>query len=122
MRGHRWYWDRVTQRGFGQLSQRCVFADDELADKLHVTPAVTFTTAPAGGGMRLFGDFKRGPYSFRLEAGARTVDGGTLHGRLRDDLLGAGALAAGDLRRQGALPAAQRLASRCRCATSTSTR
>ncbi|HXT21525.1 MAG TPA: hypothetical protein VN923_12290, partial [Thermoanaerobaculia bacterium] len=80
MHGHRWYWDRVTQRGFGQLSQRCVFADDELAEKLHVTPAVTFTTAPSGGGMRLFGDFKRGPYSFRLEAGARTVDGGTLPG------------------------------------------
>ncbi|HET9768945.1 MAG TPA: Ig-like domain-containing protein, partial [Thermoanaerobaculia bacterium] len=79
-RGHRWYWDRVTQRGFGQLSQRCVFSDDELADKLHVTPAVTFTTAPAGGGMRLFGDFKRGPYSFRLEAGARTLDGGVLPG------------------------------------------
>jgi uncharacterized protein YfaS (alpha-2-macroglobulin family) len=79
-RGHRWYWDRVTQQGFGQLSQRCVFSDDELAERLHVTPAVTFTTAPAGGGMRLFGDFKRGPYAFRLEAGARTVDGGTLPG------------------------------------------
>ncbi|HEV8242131.1 MAG TPA: MG2 domain-containing protein [Thermoanaerobaculia bacterium] len=80
MHGHRWYYDRVTGRGFGELSQRCVFPDDELAEKLHVTPAVTFTTAPSGGGMRLFGDFKRGPYSFRLEAGARTADGGTLQG------------------------------------------
>lgn len=79
-RNRRWYWDRVTQRSFGQLSQRCQFSDEELAEKLHITPAVTFTTAPSGGGMRLFGDFKRGPYSFRLEAGARTLDGGTLQG------------------------------------------
>lgn len=77
---HRWYWDRVTERGYGQLSQRCHFTTEELAEKLHVTPAVKLTTAPSGGGTRLFGDFERGAYAFRLEAGARTVDGGVLHG------------------------------------------
>ncbi len=79
-RGTRWYYDQVAERSFGRISVRCLFPAEELAEKLHITPAVAFTTAPSGGGMRLFGDFERGPYSFRLEAGARTVDGGVLHG------------------------------------------
>jgi len=77
---HRWYWDRVTERGFGQLSSRCQFSSEELAERLHITPALPFTVAPSGGGMRLFAEFKRGPYAFRLESGAKTLDGGVLHG------------------------------------------
>ncbi|MEE8523371.1 MAG: hypothetical protein V3T72_05525 [Thermoanaerobaculia bacterium] len=35
-----------------------------------------FSIAPAGGGFRIFGDFERGSYSMRIDAGVRTVDGG----------------------------------------------
>ena len=110
LHGQRWYWDRVTQRGFGQLSQRCLYSGEELAEKLHITPAATFTTAPV---RRRHAPVRRlqarpllvPPRSRRAHRRRRCAAG-----RVRDQLLGAGALAAGDLRRQGALPAAQRLA------------
>src|SRR5262249_21954852 len=61
-----YYYDRVTERGFGEISLRCQFSPEELQEKLRLEPAVPFTTAPSGGGMRLFGNFKRGPLAVRL--------------------------------------------------------
>jgi uncharacterized protein YfaS (alpha-2-macroglobulin family) len=78
--GRRYYWDQVAERGFGQLSTRCQFSAEELAERLHITPAVPFTTAPSGGGFRLFGNFARGTYAVRFDAGAKTLDGGVLRG------------------------------------------
>ncbi|MBZ0112439.1 MAG: hypothetical protein K8J08_08270 [Thermoanaerobaculia bacterium] len=75
--GTRYYYSQANGRGFGRLSQRCILSADS-ADKVHIEPPVPFTLAPAGGGFRIFGDFPRGAYSIRIEAGARTEDGGEI--------------------------------------------
>src|SRR5262249_36535971 len=79
-RGRHYYYDDVAERSFGETVMRCPVTREMLAEKLHVEPPVAFTTAPSGGGMRLFADWKRGPVSIRFESGARSVDGGVLHG------------------------------------------
>ncbi|MDF1561810.1 MAG: MG2 domain-containing protein [Deltaproteobacteria bacterium] len=78
VRGDRYYYDRNLGRSYSSLSPRCVLDEDEAAEKIHITPAVKFTTSPSGGGFRIFGDFQRGSYSVAIDAGARTQDGGVL--------------------------------------------
>lgn len=72
----RWYWDPVSQQGFGEISARCAFDERDLAEKLRFEPPVPFTLAPSGAGVRVFGDFRRGSVTLRMDAGVRTADGG----------------------------------------------
>lgn len=73
--GKRFYWDRASYDDF-RVSDRCVLDEAALATMVHVTPAVPLTVGPADGGFRLFGAFGYGPVTLRIDAGARTVDGG----------------------------------------------
>ena len=73
-----YYWDRQQQEYY-EVSTRCQL-DEAAADfGIHFEPPVDFSLSPAGGGFRIFGDFQRGTYHMRIEAGVRTVDGGMLH-------------------------------------------
>ena len=71
----RYYWDRVNYNSY-EISSRCLLDETDAADGVHFDPPVDFTLASAGGGFRIFGDFSRGSYKMRIDAGVRTADGG----------------------------------------------
>lgn len=73
----RGYWDRIKQEYF-EVSTRCE-PDELAAGAIHFDPPVPISVSPSQGGFRIFGDFARGNYKMRLDAGLRTVDGGMLH-------------------------------------------
>jgi len=75
----RYYWDRVGHNSYYGLSRRCQLTDDDGLEGIHIEPQVKHSIAPSGGGFRIFGDFKRGTYTVRIDAGVRSVDGGVLH-------------------------------------------
>lgn len=83
--GKRFYWDRDTYDDY-RVSNRCVLDEAALATMVHVTPAMPLTVGPADGGFRLFGDFGYGPVSLRIDAGARTVDGGAFTEAVEEEL------------------------------------
>lgn len=56
----------------------CTLDESVAADAIHLTPAVKFSIAPSRRGFRIFGDFKRGPHSLRIDAGTPSVGGGVL--------------------------------------------
>ena len=73
--GHRSYYE---EEGYYDLSQRCQLTDDAIS-KIKFTPAVKKAYITSGrAGFRVFGDFKRGTYSVKIEPGAQTVDGGVV--------------------------------------------
>ncbi len=73
--GNRSYYEG---EGYYNLSQRCQL-DDEAISRIHFDPPVKKSYITAGrAGFRIFGDFKRGAYAMKIDAGARTVDGGML--------------------------------------------
>ena len=74
----RYFWDRV-QREYYQVSTRCQLDEADAAFGIHFEPEVNYSVSPSGGGFRIFGDFSRGSYTMRIEAGMRTADGGMLH-------------------------------------------
>ncbi len=74
----RYYWDRVNYNSY-EVSTRCLLDENDATAGVHFEPPVAFTLAPAGGGFRIFGDFSRGSYQMRIDAGVRTADGGMLH-------------------------------------------
>ncbi|MGE0867353.1 MAG: alpha-2-macroglobulin [Kofleriaceae bacterium] len=64
--------------GYYGLSERCVLTDAAV-QRVKFTPAVANTYVVSGrAGFRIFGDFKRGAYTMRIEAGAASVDGGVV--------------------------------------------
>ena len=64
--------------GYYDLSQRCQLTDESVS-RIHFSPAVKKTYITNGrAGFRVFGDFKRGAYSVKIDGGATTVDGGVL--------------------------------------------
>lgn len=72
----RWYYDRDTWDGW-DVSTRCMLDAEDLARTVHLGgKPVSIAQAPAG--FRLFGELERGPVELRIDAGARTVDGGVL--------------------------------------------
>lgn len=73
----RYYWDRVNYNSY-EVSTRCVLDENDAAAGLHFEPSIDFSIASAGGGFRIFGDFARGSYQMRIDAGVRTADGGIL--------------------------------------------
>ncbi len=56
----------------------CVLDDSVAADTLHFTPPVKFTVSPSRRGFRIFGDYKRGTYTLKIDGGTRSVGGGQL--------------------------------------------
>lgn len=56
----------------------CMLDDGVAADAIHFNPKVKFSIAPSRRGFRIFGDFKRGSYTMRIDAGTESVGGGTL--------------------------------------------
>ncbi|MEM7244259.1 MAG: MG2 domain-containing protein [Acidobacteriota bacterium] len=74
----RWYWDSERGRGHSELSSRCLPREEDAAEGIHFDPPVDFTLSPAPGGFRLLGDFPRGSYTVRFDAGLRSQDGGVL--------------------------------------------
>ncbi|WP_224369885.1 alpha-2-macroglobulin family protein [Hyalangium versicolor] len=56
----------------------CVLDDAVAADVIHFTPAVKFSISPSRRGFRIFGDYKRGTYTLKIDAGTRSVGGGQL--------------------------------------------
>ncbi len=75
--GKRYFWDRDDYHSY-YLSRRCELDESDAQEKIRFNPPVKFYTAPGQGGFRVFGDFKRGPYSMTIEAGTGSVDGGVL--------------------------------------------
>ncbi|HSP77980.1 MAG TPA: hypothetical protein VLQ93_05600, partial [Myxococcaceae bacterium] len=58
--------------------ERCGLEDEVAADVIHLEPPVKFSVSPSREGFRIFGDFKRGTYALRIDAGATSPTGGTL--------------------------------------------
>ncbi|HVS63549.1 MAG TPA: MG2 domain-containing protein [Thermoanaerobaculia bacterium] len=77
--GRRWFWDRHARDSY-QLSSRCQLGDGELERMVHVDPPVSLSTAPSEGGFKLLGNFERGVYALRIDAGARSDAGSILQG------------------------------------------
>ncbi|MBA2543758.1 MAG: hypothetical protein H0V17_29210, partial [Deltaproteobacteria bacterium] len=60
------------------LSQRCQLTEESLP-RIQFTPAVDKPYITSGkSGFRVFGNFKRGIYRVKIEAGARSTDGGVV--------------------------------------------
>jgi uncharacterized protein YfaS (alpha-2-macroglobulin family) len=73
------YWrDNSSARyAYFYLSPRCALDPERAAEWVHVSPEVpNLRVVESSGGFRIFGDFARGGYVLRIDAGARTVDGG----------------------------------------------
>jgi len=73
--GHRYAYEG---EGYYDLSARCQL-NDEAISRIHFSPPVKHTYITNGkAGFRVFGDFKRGTYSVKIDGGATSVDGGML--------------------------------------------
>jgi uncharacterized protein YfaS (alpha-2-macroglobulin family) len=77
VKSKRYYYDREAYEDY-HTSQRCQLTDADAAEGIHFTPPVKISVAPSQGGFRIFGDFKRGSYAMRIDAGVRSIDGGVL--------------------------------------------
>ncbi|MBM7118237.1 alpha-2-macroglobulin family protein [Archangium primigenium] len=65
--------------GYDQHSgSRCSLDEDSAAASVHLTPPVKFSVSPSRRGFRVLGDFKRGTYALRIDAGALSTTGGAL--------------------------------------------
>jgi uncharacterized protein YfaS (alpha-2-macroglobulin family) len=76
-KGQDYYWDEFTQESY-YISRRCVLEESDALESVHFSPPVKFSVAAMRGGFRLIGNFARGTYSMRIDANARSVDGGVL--------------------------------------------
>lgn len=73
--GNRAYY---ADEGYYNLSQRCQL-DDSALSRIHFKPELKKAyITPGRAGFRIFGDFKRGAYTMRIDAGATSVDGGVV--------------------------------------------
>ena len=71
--GNRGYYDRGT---YQHLSQRCQLGEKAMS-QIHFDPPVAKAyITPGRAGFRIFGEFKRGAYGMKIDAGALSVDGG----------------------------------------------
>ncbi|MEZ4461197.1 MAG: MG2 domain-containing protein [bacterium] len=76
--GTRWYWDRQNYQDY-RVSRRCLPTAESLKSAITLSPEVPNLKVGSGeGGFNLIGDFSRGSYTLRIDAGMTTVDGGVL--------------------------------------------
>ncbi|MEW6775617.1 MAG: MG2 domain-containing protein [Bdellovibrionota bacterium] len=84
--GQNWYrWDPATEKPV-YVSDKCVLRPEEAETSIHFDPPIQVSISPGRRGFRLLGDFKRGSYHLRIDAGARSEDGGVL-GETRESWL-----------------------------------
>lgn len=60
------------------VSGRCMLDEESIRTKVQIHPNVKVQVSPARFGFRLMGDFRRGSYTIKVGAGARTIDGGVV--------------------------------------------
>ncbi len=72
-----YFWDSLSRSSW-RVSQRCILDEEDARDSLHFSPPLKYTLSPTRGGFRILGDFARGTYSMRIDADARSADGGVL--------------------------------------------
>ncbi len=72
--GRRWHWDPKTSQSW-RVSSRCELAKPSSVS-VNIDPPVDVQIVASSGGFRLLGDFERGTYRVRFEAGLRSIDGG----------------------------------------------
>ncbi|MBS1122314.1 MAG: hypothetical protein H6Q90_4542 [Deltaproteobacteria bacterium] len=73
--GRRSFYDGAA---YYNLSERCQLTDEAIAH-VHFDPPVNKAYITSGStGFRIFGELKRGVYSIKIDAGARTLDGGVV--------------------------------------------
>ncbi len=73
--GHRQYYDGEVHT---RLSERCQLTEEDTA-RIHFEPPVKHAYVTSGqSGFRVFGELARGIYTIKIDAGARTVDGGSV--------------------------------------------
>ncbi len=58
----------------------CSLSEATAQEAIRIKPKVKFSVAPSRRGFRVFGDFKRGPYTLTLAEGTVSEGGGTLMG------------------------------------------
>ncbi|MCP4503234.1 MAG: hypothetical protein GY822_25130 [Deltaproteobacteria bacterium] len=84
---NRHFWDRTTRTSH-RLSNRCQLNADALDEYVDVSPPVKgLSVSIFRGGFRLFGDFKRGTYRLRIDAGASSIDGGVVKKTFERDVV-----------------------------------
>jgi len=83
---------QARDRSLGRVEQRyrgggrydwfryCQLDDATAAQFIHFKPGVKVSVAPSEAGFRVFGDFHKGQYKLRLDAGLRATDGAILPG------------------------------------------
>lgn len=75
--GETYFWDDHVNQSW-RVSPRCEL-HQAARDAIHVTPDPgAISVSPARGGFQVHGDFKRGTYAVRIDAGAHSVDGSVL--------------------------------------------
>ena len=74
----RYWWHPTMRQSFEDLTPRCVVDEEDALQKIHFTPKVAFSIAAGEHGFRIFGDFARGAYTMRIDAGITSVDKGVL--------------------------------------------
>lgn len=77
----RWFWDRDSYEDYN-LSTRCTLDEESVQRAVHLSVggrAEQVTVSPSSTGFRVFGNLPFGQATLRIDAGARTVDGATLH-------------------------------------------
>jgi uncharacterized protein YfaS (alpha-2-macroglobulin family) len=73
-----YFWDSHVGRSFDPVG-RCVLDERAVRGGIHFEPAVdNVSVSAARGGFQITGDFTRGSYSMRIDAGVRSVDGARL--------------------------------------------
>ncbi|HYV48464.1 MAG TPA: MG2 domain-containing protein [Myxococcaceae bacterium] len=70
--------ERNWRRGNGEWIRYCQLDDATATQFIHFKPAVKVSVAPAEAGFRIFGDFHKGSYKLRLDAGLHAADGAVL--------------------------------------------
>jgi alpha-2-macroglobulin len=74
---NRSYYYEDGESGSG-MSLRCQLADEAVAKITFDPPVAKPYIAPGRSGFRVFGDFQRGVYRVKIDAGAQTIDGGVV--------------------------------------------
>ncbi|TSC32632.1 alpha-2-macroglobulin [Corallococcus sp. Z5C101001] len=72
--------DRWDSYYYDDDNRGCSLSDAVAQEAIRFTPKVKFTVAPSRRGFRIFGDFKRGPYTLSIAGGTLSAGGGTLMG------------------------------------------
>ncbi len=77
--GYHYYYEE-DEGDWYRVSSRCLLTDQDAAEGIHLDPPLATYIVPSRSGFNIMGDFERGSYSLRIDAGSASVDGGHLPG------------------------------------------